>query len=206
MLDGVKAGTLGEHPAGEEALLLARQLHLVNLDEGYGVRLLGRWPRVANARRHLQRAELDRVVHGDFEVLDAARHLVERGEHGDLVLDLGVGGGRCGREREAQRGHRQNEALSGTGYRERLGFVHTIAHRLIGLDYRSGAHPRQERVGQDWGIGVTGPIVRHFHALRMATNLSLTWSAVQTPRVSQSDGRNSAIASCTACVRSGSSN
>jgi hypothetical protein len=30
----MKAGTLGKHPAGENALHLAGQLHLVDLDEG----------------------------------------------------------------------------------------------------------------------------------------------------------------------------
>jgi hypothetical protein len=34
VLDRVKAGALGEHPAGEDALQLAGELHLVNLDEG----------------------------------------------------------------------------------------------------------------------------------------------------------------------------
>jgi len=33
MLDGVKAGAFGEHPAREDAMLLARELHLVHLDE-----------------------------------------------------------------------------------------------------------------------------------------------------------------------------
>jgi hypothetical protein len=33
MLHGVKPGALGEHPAGEDALLLARELDLVHLDE-----------------------------------------------------------------------------------------------------------------------------------------------------------------------------
>jgi hypothetical protein len=34
MLDGVKAGALGEHPASEDPLHLTGQLHLVDLDEG----------------------------------------------------------------------------------------------------------------------------------------------------------------------------
>jgi hypothetical protein len=34
VLDRVKAGALGEHPAGENALHLAGQLHLIDLDEG----------------------------------------------------------------------------------------------------------------------------------------------------------------------------
>ena len=87
VLDGVKAGALGEHPAGEDALHLAGQLHLVDLDEGCGVRRLGRRTRVADPRRHFERAELDRLVHGNLEMGDAARHLVERGEHRDRVLD-----------------------------------------------------------------------------------------------------------------------
>jgi hypothetical protein len=33
MLDGVKPGALGEHPAGEDPLLLAGELDLVHLDE-----------------------------------------------------------------------------------------------------------------------------------------------------------------------------
>jgi len=33
MLHGVKTGAFGEHPAGEDALLLARELDLVHLDE-----------------------------------------------------------------------------------------------------------------------------------------------------------------------------
>jgi len=34
MLHGVKAGTVGEHPASEDALELSVELDLVNLDEG----------------------------------------------------------------------------------------------------------------------------------------------------------------------------
>jgi len=33
VLDGVKAGALGEHPAREDSLLIAVELHLVHLDE-----------------------------------------------------------------------------------------------------------------------------------------------------------------------------
>jgi len=87
VLDGVKAGAFGEHPAGKDALHLTRELHLVDLDEGGGIRRLGRRSRVADPRRHFQRAERHGLVHGDFEMRDAARHLVERGEHGDRVLE-----------------------------------------------------------------------------------------------------------------------
>jgi hypothetical protein len=34
VLDSVKAGTLGKHPAGENAFNLAGKLHLIDLDEG----------------------------------------------------------------------------------------------------------------------------------------------------------------------------
>jgi hypothetical protein len=34
MLDRVKTGAFGEHPPGEDALHLARELHFVDLDEG----------------------------------------------------------------------------------------------------------------------------------------------------------------------------
>jgi hypothetical protein len=88
MLDRVKAGTLGKHPAGEDALLLAGQLDLIDFDEGGGVGRLGRRTRVAHARRYLERAELDGLVDGDFEMRDAPRDLVEGGKHGRLVLDL----------------------------------------------------------------------------------------------------------------------
>ena len=62
MLDRVQARAGGEHPAGEDALDLALQRHLVDFDEGVGVRRLGRRARVAHARRHLQRAELHGLV------------------------------------------------------------------------------------------------------------------------------------------------
>jgi hypothetical protein len=87
VLHGVKARTLGEHPAGENPLDLSRQLDLVNLDEGGRMRRLGRRRRVAHPRRHLQRAELDRLVDGNLEMRNASRDLVESGEHGDRVLD-----------------------------------------------------------------------------------------------------------------------
>jgi hypothetical protein len=117
MLDGVKAGAFGEHPAGEDALHLARELHLVDLDEGRGIRGFGRRPRVADPRRHLQRAERDGLVHGNLEMGDAARHLVERGEHRDRVLD-GFGRGEInlepGRQREDgdKKDHRAGQAAS----------------------------------------------------------------------------------------------
>jgi hypothetical protein len=87
VLNGVKAGTFGEHPSRENALHLAGQRHLVDLDEGGGVGRLGWRPCVANSRRHFERAELYRLIQGNLEVRDAPGHLVERGEDGDLVLD-----------------------------------------------------------------------------------------------------------------------
>jgi len=87
MLHGVKAGALGKHPAREDPLLLAVELHLVHLDERGGVRRLRGRSAVAGARRHLQRAELDRLADGDLEMRDAACHLVEGGKLGNRILD-----------------------------------------------------------------------------------------------------------------------
>jgi hypothetical protein len=83
----VKAGAVGEHPAGKDTLDLSGELELVNLDEGVGVRRLGWRPGVANPRRHFQRAELHRLIDRNFQMRDAPRHFVEGGKHGDLVLD-----------------------------------------------------------------------------------------------------------------------
>ena len=88
MLDRVQAGARGEHPAGEHALDLALQRDLVRLDEGVGIRRLGHGPRVAGARRHLQRAELHRLVDRHIERDDAAGDLVEAGEHRGGVRDF----------------------------------------------------------------------------------------------------------------------
>jgi hypothetical protein len=41
VLDGVKAGTLGKHPAREDALHVAGERHFVDFDEGGGVGRLG---------------------------------------------------------------------------------------------------------------------------------------------------------------------
>ena len=91
VIDGVQAGARGEHPAVEDALHLARQRDLVDLDEGVGLRRLGRRPREADPRRHLERAELHRLVDIDVERDDPAGDLVEPGENGDRVGELLLG-------------------------------------------------------------------------------------------------------------------
>jgi hypothetical protein len=117
VLDGVKAGAFGEHPAGKDTLHLASELHLVDLDEGGGIRGLGRRSRVADPRRHFQRAERHGLVHGNLEMRDAARHLVERGEHRDRVLErfrrsqIHLEPGRQ-RERGDKKNHRAGQAAS----------------------------------------------------------------------------------------------
>jgi hypothetical protein len=87
VLHGVKAGAIGKHPAGKDALDLSGELDLINLDEGVGVWRLGWRPSVANPRRHFQRAELHRLIDRNLQMRDAPRHLVESGKHGNLVLD-----------------------------------------------------------------------------------------------------------------------
>ena len=90
MLDAVQAGTGRKHPAGKDplgglgavdlAVIDLAIVDFVDLDEALGQRRLGLRPRQADARRDLQRAELDRLVDGDVEGNDAPGDLVEPGE------------------------------------------------------------------------------------------------------------------------------
>jgi hypothetical protein len=129
VLDRVKPRALAEHPAGEDALDLAVELDLIYLDEGRGVRRLGGRARVAHPRRYLQGAELHRLIDRYLQMRDAAGHLVERGEHGDRVLDL-LGQGQTG-EASARHGeHRedQGQACARFSVRSGLGSLHHAAH------------------------------------------------------------------------------
>jgi hypothetical protein len=134
VLDGVKARALGEHPTREDALHLAGQLHLVDLDEGRGVRRLGRRTGVAYPRRHFERAEFDRLVDGNFEMGDAPGHFVEGSKYRDRVFDdLGLGDIDSGTK--DQRHDRAGQAASAKAHS-----MHHTAHLLNGpLDDRSGA-------------------------------------------------------------------
>jgi hypothetical protein len=87
VLDRVKAGAFGEHPPGEDPLHLARELLLIDLDEGRGAGLFRRRARVADPRRHLERAEFDRVVDRNLKMRDPPRDLVEGGEDRDRIPD-----------------------------------------------------------------------------------------------------------------------
>jgi len=127
MLDGVKARALGEHPAGKDAFDLARQLGLVDLDEGGRMRRLGRRRGIADPWRHLQGAELDGLVDGNFKMRDAPGHLVEGGEHGDRVLD-GVGAGRRRSERAESRDGKNKDAGGGSPPGNCLTSLHHSAH------------------------------------------------------------------------------
>jgi hypothetical protein len=102
MLHGVKPRAFGKHPTRENPLLAALELHLVHLDERGGVRRLRGRAAVADTRRHLQRAELDRLADGDLEMRDASRHLVEGGKHGNRVLD-DLGLSETSRQRQGRR-------------------------------------------------------------------------------------------------------
>jgi hypothetical protein len=137
----VKAGALGEHPAGENPLHLAGELHFVHLYEGGGVGSLGRRPGVAYARRHLERTELHGLIDGDLKMGDASRHLVERCEHRDRVLDRVCVGDLRGKSPRHRRGHRKEETsrddqpVSGN-----VTSLDHAAHLLNGvLNDRSGA-------------------------------------------------------------------
>jgi hypothetical protein len=127
MLDRVQAGTGGEHPAGEDALHLALQGHLVDLDEGVGVRRLFRRARVAGPGGELQRAELHGLADVHGEVDDAAGDLVETGEmrgrmHDALRRrshDLVIGRWRSGRRSRGSRRARRRAAARQVRIRQR---------------------------------------------------------------------------------------
>ena len=103
MIDRVQARACGEHPAGEDPLHLAVERDLVDLDEGVGLRRFGRRARVADPRRHLQRAELHRLVDIDVERDDPAGDLVEAGEDRDRIGDpLGAAAGQRSPRHEAR--------------------------------------------------------------------------------------------------------
>jgi hypothetical protein len=134
----VKAWAIGEHPAGKDALDLSGELDLVNLDEGCGVWRLGGWPGIANPRRHFERAELHRLVDRNFQMRDAPRHLVERGKHGDLVLD--DFGARCGRAKH-RNGCDEAEQQSKVG-KSRFKPLHHAQAPLNGIVPLTPASPR----------------------------------------------------------------
>jgi hypothetical protein len=111
VLHGVKPRTLSEHPARENPLLLARELDLVDFDEGGGVRRFGGRARIAHARCDFQRAELDRLIDGHFKMRNAARHLVEGSKHGNWILDCrGVRNPARQGDKAACQGHRRQRA------------------------------------------------------------------------------------------------
>jgi hypothetical protein len=95
MLNGIKSRTFGEHPAGKDALNFTVQLDLIDLHKRRRMRRLGRRSGIADARGDLERAELHGLPYRNFEMRDPARDLIERGKHGNRVLDL-VGQSRCG--------------------------------------------------------------------------------------------------------------
>lgn len=125
----MKPGALGEHPTGEDALLLAGELDLIHLDERGRIRWLRRRTRVAHPGRHFQRAEFDGLIHGDFQVGDAPRDLVERGKHGDLILDsFRVTG--TGRQGEHAGQYNQGRGAEGQSSAESAVFLHHAAHLI----------------------------------------------------------------------------
>ena len=109
MLYRVEARAVGEHPAAEDALLLAVELQLFHLDESRGFWRLGWGPRVANPWRHLQSAECGGLVERNLEAGNFRRHLVERGEDGDRVLDA------LGRRRRGQQRSHDTARAGGEG-------------------------------------------------------------------------------------------
>jgi len=83
----MQARTRGEHPPGENALDLSLQRHLVNFDKRIRIWRFRRRARVAHAWRHLQSAELHRLVDCDIEGNDAPGNLVEACKYGSWIGD-----------------------------------------------------------------------------------------------------------------------
>ena len=138
----MQAGARGEHPAGEEPLDLVGERDLVDLDEGGRLRRLGRRARVADARRHLQRAELHRLVDHHVEGDGAAGDLVEAGELGDRIVDRRGGGSRrreanaCEQRRARARAARCASARASSSRRPRL-VVAGHFRTLVGAEDRA---------------------------------------------------------------------
>lgn len=141
MLHRVKPRALGKHPTRENPLFFACKLDLVHLHESGGVRRFGGRARIAHARRDFQRTKLDRLIDGDFKMGDAARHLVEGGEHGNWILD------RCGVRKLTRQGdkatrkdHRGQSPLScGCSISQNFLPWHHSAHLVVSADASSTA-------------------------------------------------------------------
>jgi hypothetical protein len=167
----VKAGAFGEHPPGKDPLHLARELLLIDLDEGRGAGLFRRRARVADPRRHLERAKFDRVVDRNLKMRDPARDLVEGGEDRDRIPDdFGRGPAR----RKASSKHGDERCKGQPGVRPARSpdpcSFHHEAHPVNGPSGHRSACPRpraphpgetpvlimtrDKRLVQDWGIDV----------------------------------------------------
>jgi hypothetical protein len=158
MLHGVKAGALSEHPPGKDTLDLAVQLDLVHLHERSGVwRLHGR-TRIADPRRHFQRAELHRLIDRYFKMRDAPCHLVEGGEYGDRILDLV-----CARIRSAEHrngGEETEQKSEANAAQSRFRLLHYASHFLNRHHaYRPGAPLASKGLDHESGMGVARNIV-----------------------------------------------
>ena len=88
MIDGVQSRACRKHPSGEDPLDRPIECDLVHFDKSIGQGRLGRRARVADARRHLQRTELDGFIDVNVESDDATGDLVQTGKHSDRIADL----------------------------------------------------------------------------------------------------------------------
>lgn len=137
----MKPRAFGEHPTRENPLLFARKLDFVHLDKSGGVRRFGGRARIAHARRDFQRTKLDRLIDRHFKMGDAARHLVEGGEHGNWILD------RCGvhkptrqDDKAACQDHRGQSPLScGCSISQNFLPWHHSAHLVVSAEASSTA-------------------------------------------------------------------
>ncbi len=97
---------------------------------------------MADARRYLERTELDRLVHGDIEMVDAPRDFIESGEHRDRVIDdLGMGRAQAKHKRERQ----EAEPVADQPRRLVFRLFRHATHRLGPSDVPSGVPPAASR-------------------------------------------------------------
>ena len=155
MFDRMQARACGKHPAREDPFDLALQRYLVDFDETVGIGRLGRRTRIANARRHLQRAELHGLVDRDVERNDAAGNFVETGKyrrrigntlrrrsHHHFIARLRRGIGRLRRVARRPRARRQ----SGRRWRRRTGGALLWRQRLSWRRRCQSARRRRQRL------------------------------------------------------------
>jgi hypothetical protein len=88
MFNRMQAGACRKHPARKNALHLRLRVDFIDFDKACCLRRFCRRTRVANARRDLDRAKLNGLIHRDIECDDAPGDFIKSGKDSCRVLDL----------------------------------------------------------------------------------------------------------------------